>query len=91
MEKSIAFFLPTTVLCQKRHYLSLTRLTRTAAAAVLWGNALPIQKIDLFEGPTRLIDEQHEPQAIGQIGLAGEIYSWIGHGRYAHATYKAKA
>ena len=69
--------------------------TRTSAAngarPFLVGNALPIQKIDLVEGPTWLIEKQHEPQAIGQIGLAGEIYSWIGHRRYAHATYKAKA
>jgi len=71
--------------------LPLTRLTRVAAAAVLGGNALPIQKIDLVEGPTRLIEEQHQPQPIGQIGFAGEIYSWIGHGRDAHATYEAKA
>ena len=38
-----------------------------------------------------LIEKQHQPQAIGQIGLAGEIYSWLGHRRCAHATYKAKA
>ena len=77
-------------ICQKAT-LPLTRLTRVAAAAVLGGNALPIQKIDLVEGPTRLIEEQHQPQPIGQIGFAGEIYSWIGHGRDAHATYEAKA
>jgi hypothetical protein len=65
---------------RKRLYLSLIGLTGAAAAAVLGGNALPIQKIDLFEGPTRLIEEQHEPQAIGQIGVAGEIYPWVGHG-----------
>ena len=76
--------------CQKAT-LPLTRLTRVAAAAVLGGNALPIQKIDLVEGPTRLIEEQHQPQPIGQIRFAGEIYSWIGHGRDAHATYEAKA
>ena len=73
-----------------RSRLPMTRLTRLAAA-VLGGNALPIQKIDLVEGPTRLIEEQHQPQPIGQIGFAGEIYSWIGHGRDAHATYEAKA
>jgi hypothetical protein len=26
------------------------------------------------------MEEQHEPQAIGQIRVAGEIYSRIGHG-----------
>jgi hypothetical protein len=59
--------------------------------ADLGGNALPIQILDLFEGPNRHTEKQYEPQAIGQIGLAGEIHPWIGHGRYAHATYKAKA
>jgi hypothetical protein len=36
-------------------------------------NALPVQKIDLVKGPTRLIKKQNEPQAIGQIALAGEF------------------
>ncbi len=53
--------------------------------------ALPIQEIDLVEGPRRIIEEQHQPQAIGHIGFAGEIYPWIGHGRYAHATSEPKA
>ena len=53
--------------------------------------ALPIQKIDLIEGTTRLIEEQHQPQAIGQIWFAGEICPWIWHGRYAHAANEAKA
>ena len=75
---------------RKRHCLSLIRQTRPAAAAVLRVNALPIQKIDLVERAARLIEEQHEPQAISQIVLAGEIYPWIGHGRRAYASDKAK-
>ena len=65
--------------------------TSATIAAVLGGNALPIQKVDLIEGPSRFIEEQHEPQAVGQIGLAGKIYSRIWHGRFAHATYEAEA
>ena len=71
-----------------RHCLSPTCLEVTI---VLGGNAFPIQKIDLLEGPTRFVEEQHEAQAISQIVFAGEIYPWFGHGRYAHAAYKAKA
>ena len=36
-------------------------------------SALPVEKLDLVEGLARLVEEQHEPQAIGQIGVAGEI------------------
>ena len=71
--------------------LPLTRIDTRSADGRLGGNTLPIQKIDLVEGPTRLIEEQHQPQPIGQIGFACEIHSWIGYGRDAHATYEAKA
>ena len=72
-------------------HVATHRQTRTAAAAVLRVNAIPIQKIDLVERAARLIEEQHEPQAISQIVLAGEINAGIGHGRNAHAAYKAEA
>ena len=63
----------------------------TSSWGVLLVKALPSEKLDLVECLARLVEEQHEPQAIGQIGVTGKIYSWIGHGRYANATYKTKA
>jgi hypothetical protein len=43
-------------------------------------SARPVENLDLVEGLAWLVEEQHEPQAIGQIGVAGEIYLWMGHG-----------
>src|SRR3954468_23629622 len=34
-------------------------------STALGGSTLPIQKIDLIEGATRLVEEQHQSQAIG--------------------------
>jgi hypothetical protein len=45
---------------------------------LLGGNAFPIETIDLVKGLAWLIEEQHEPQAIGHIGLAGEITRGFG-------------
>src|SRR4029077_899028 len=53
--------------------------------------ALPVENLDLVEGLARLVLGNHEPETIGQIGIAGEIHLWMGHGRCAYSTYKTKA
>jgi hypothetical protein len=52
---------------------------------------LPIQTLDLIEGPTRSAEEQNDPQAVCQIGVTGEIYTWIGHGRCSYALHEAES
>jgi hypothetical protein len=41
---------------------------------------LPVEKLDLIEGPPRRAEEQNEPKAIGQIRVSTEIDARIGHG-----------
>ena len=41
---------------------------------------LPVEKLDLIEGPSRRAEEYNEPKAIGQIWVSTEIDARIGHG-----------
>jgi hypothetical protein len=51
-----------------------------AGEVALRAKMLPVEKLDLIEGPSRRAEEQNEPKAIGQIGVATEIDARIGHG-----------
>ena len=46
----------------------------------LQARMLPVEKLDLIEGPPRRAEEQNEPKAIGQIRVSTEIDARIGHG-----------
>src|ERR1700676_59049 len=52
---------------------------------------LPVEKLDLIEGPSWRAEEQNEPKAIGQIRVSTEIDARIGHGRCTNALHKAEA
>src|SRR5437667_5435998 len=52
---------------------------------------LPVEKLDLIEGPSRRAEEYNETKAIGQIWVSTEIDARIGHRRYTNALHKAEA
>src|SRR6202140_1670777 len=52
---------------------------------------LPVEKLDLIEGPSRRAEEYNEPKAIGQICVSTEIDARIGHRRYTNALHKSEA
>ena len=64
---------------------------RILACDVLLARVLPVEKLNVLEGPTWLTEEHHESQTIGQIRVAGQIYTRIGHGGCTDAAYEAEA
>ena len=64
---------------------------RILTCDVLLARVLPVEKLDVLEDPTWLAEEHYESQTIGQVRIAGQIHTRVGHGGCTDAAYEAEA